>query len=139
MGMVPDAVGVISWIPGTVVSRAILDVGFSDIAPFAVNVVHPRPTKWSVVMRQVVDSLVEQGRVEPGKVKIVPWSDWVKELERLANKLDDVKSFENIVGSLFFSESTLALRPLLVACYQADLLLSWYGRCGCCPSTGRWV
>ncbi|KAK7041553.1 hypothetical protein VNI00_009140 [Paramarasmius palmivorus] len=96
MGIVPDAVGVVSWIPGTVVSRAILDVGYSEIAPFAVNLVHPRPTKWSVVMGQVVDSLVEQGKIEPGRVEIVPWSDWVKELERLAGKLGDVKAFENI-------------------------------------------
>ncbi|KAK7033979.1 hypothetical protein VNI00_012606 [Paramarasmius palmivorus] len=96
MGMVPNAVGVVSWIPGTVVSQAILDVGFSDIAPFAINVVHPRPTKWSIVIKQLVDSLVEHGRVEPGKVEIVPWRDWVKELERLADNLGDVKAFENI-------------------------------------------
>ncbi|ESK84561.1 nonribosomal peptide synthetase [Moniliophthora roreri MCA 2997] len=96
MHAMPDAVGVVSWIPGTIVSRTTLDVGFNDTSEFAVNVIHPKPTKWSAVMRQIVDSLVEQGRIRDGEVKIVPWSEWMKELERRAGELGDVKVFEKI-------------------------------------------
>ncbi|KAK7017974.1 hypothetical protein VNI00_018486 [Paramarasmius palmivorus] len=96
MRMMPEAAGVVSWISGSVVSKTILDVGFGDTSAFAVNVVHPRPTKWSTVMKQIVESLVEQGRVKPGQVEIVPWNEWMRELEKIAGKAGDVKAFENI-------------------------------------------
>ncbi|EEB93796.1 hypothetical protein MPER_07506, partial [Moniliophthora perniciosa FA553] len=67
MHAMPDAVGVVSWIPGTIVSRTILDVGFNDTLRFAVNVVHPKPTKWSTVMGHIVDNLVNQVKIPDGQ------------------------------------------------------------------------
>ncbi|KAE9396157.1 hypothetical protein BT96DRAFT_1021518 [Gymnopus androsaceus JB14] len=44
IGTLPDAVGVVSWIPMDAVCSALLDVGFNrESVPIAVNVVHPRP------------------------------------------------------------------------------------------------
>ncbi|KAI3612070.1 nonribosomal peptide synthetase [Moniliophthora roreri] len=97
MSCMPDAVGVVSWIPGTLVSQTILDVAFTaSPQPFAVNIVHPSSTPWSRIMRQIVDSLEAHGRVKSNEVKIVPWADWIKELESRASDLSDVGSLERV-------------------------------------------
>ncbi|KAF9062745.1 hypothetical protein BDP27DRAFT_1427576 [Rhodocollybia butyracea] len=85
LGILPDAFGVVSWIPMDAVCDALLDIGFSEEpAPIAVNVVHPKPISWTSVMQHVRAALLEAKRLPPDALQLVPYSEWVSAVEQYA-------------------------------------------------------
>ena len=71
------------------VSKAILDVAFSHKQPpIALNIVHPRPVKWSTVMRDVRDALLA-AKVSSEALPLVPFGEWFEQLEGRAKIADE--------------------------------------------------
>jgi len=71
------------------VSKAILDVAFSDEQPpIALNIVHPRPVEWSTVMRDVRDALLA-AKVSSEALPLVPFGEWFEQLEGRAKIADE--------------------------------------------------
>ncbi|KAF9265405.1 acetyl-CoA synthetase-like protein [Marasmius fiardii PR-910] len=85
MGVLPDAAGVVSWIPSHIVSSTILDVAFAAEHELAVNLVHPRPVKWTEVMKEIKEALEEFGIAKSG-LKVVPYKEWFTLLEKKAEE-----------------------------------------------------
>ncbi|KAF9477786.1 acetyl-CoA synthetase-like protein [Pholiota conissans] len=90
MNTLPSGVGVClsflkvtSWLPMDAVSQTILDVAWSDEAPAALNVVHPRPIAWNSILSSINDAIVEEGLV-PSKLPMVDFATWVSYLEKHA-------------------------------------------------------
>jgi hypothetical protein len=79
------------------VSKAILDVAFSDEQPpIALNIVHPRPIEWSTIMRDVGEALLA-AKVSSEALPLVPFEEWFKRLEGRA-KIADVHDISSIVS-----------------------------------------
>ncbi|KAF9475758.1 putative aminoadipate reductase [Pholiota conissans] len=83
MNALPTGVGVTSWLPMDAVSQTILDVAWSNEAPAALNVVHPRPIAWNSILSSINDAIVEEG-LAPSKLPMVDFSTWVSYLEKHA-------------------------------------------------------
>ncbi|KAK1220933.1 hypothetical protein PQX77_016273 [Marasmius sp. AFHP31] len=81
LGVLPDAVGVVSWIPSHTVSSTILDIGLNPTHTPIVNLVHPHPVRWSDVIFEVKSALQDQGHKD---LKIVPYTEWFRLLEQKA-------------------------------------------------------
>lgn len=81
---------VVSWVPMDAVTSTVLDTAFlNDRAPIAVNVVHPRPISWSVVMRNIRHALVREKSLSPEDLTLIPFQQWVLELEKHVNSSSD--------------------------------------------------
>ncbi|KAJ3997443.1 hypothetical protein F5050DRAFT_1419742 [Lentinula boryana] len=90
LNKLPDAYGVVSWIPMDAVTSVIMDTAFlEDRAPFAVNVVHPRPTSWSVVMQNIRHALIREKALSSGDLPLIPFRAWIIELEKHINSFSD--------------------------------------------------
>ncbi|KAE9401310.1 putative aminoadipate reductase [Gymnopus androsaceus JB14] len=86
IGMLPDAYGVVSWVPMDAVCGALLDVGFSaKPAPMAVNVVHPKPISWTFVLQSIQNTLIREKHLSSDALPLVPYHDWVATVEQYAN------------------------------------------------------
>jgi hypothetical protein len=80
LGCLPDAAGVITWITPEAVGGAILDVALGDGSPeLALNVVHPRPIAWTVMIEAAADELVRR-EVTRDRLPRVPMSEWYAKL-----------------------------------------------------------
>ena len=68
----------VAWIPLDAIGLAYVDwvLSASDLPPL-VNVVHPRPTNWDVILHGLRQEL-------GGSIPIVPVEEWVGKLEELA-------------------------------------------------------
>ncbi|KZP33066.1 putative nonribosomal peptide synthetase [Athelia psychrophila] len=89
LGALPDAHGVISWLPMQAVSQTILDVAFApDAPPIALNIVHPRPVAWSAIMRPLSEAL-HQHKVTPDVIPLVAFKEWFAMLENSATGADE--------------------------------------------------
>ncbi|EKM52250.1 uncharacterized protein PHACADRAFT_211524 [Phanerochaete carnosa HHB-10118-sp] len=78
LGCLPAMSGPVAWIPLDAVGQAYVDwVLEEDVLPALVNVVHPRPTNWDVVLRGLRQEL-------GGNLPIVPVQEWVSKLEEHA-------------------------------------------------------
>ncbi|KAF7340997.1 Acetyl-CoA synthetase-like protein [Mycena sanguinolenta] len=65
--------GVVAWLPPTAISRAIVDVALKpEKPPFAVNLVHPRPISWDLVMSTMANT---------AQLPLIPFADWVQQLQ----------------------------------------------------------
>ena len=77
-----------------VVSDGVLDVAFGSDRPApALNIVHPRPISWASAMSYLAESLEDIGQ---GKISLVPFDVWYKELERRAENAEE-EDVQNIV------------------------------------------
>ncbi|KAJ3715279.1 hypothetical protein DFJ43DRAFT_1007325 [Lentinula guzmanii] len=86
IGMLPDAFGVVSWVPMDAVCNALLDVGFSlEPAPMAVNVVHPKSVPWTSVIDDIRATLIEEKHLSSDALPLVPYHDWVAAVEKYAD------------------------------------------------------
>lgn len=65
------------------VSQTILDVAWSRTSEPALNIVHPRPTSWNVILDSINDAIVAEG-LAPKKLPFVNFSTWVAQLEEHA-------------------------------------------------------
>jgi len=71
------------------VSKAILDVAFSDEQPpIALNIVHPKPDEWSTVMGDVRNALLA-AKVSSEALPLVPFGEWFEQLEGRAKIADE--------------------------------------------------
>lgn len=83
-----------------VVSQAILDVALSNQVPtIALNIVHPRPSHWSTIIRSIGDALHHAGATKK-VVPLIPFSEWLDRLEQRsegadANDMAKIVSFRN--------------------------------------------
>ncbi|EPS92706.1 hypothetical protein FOMPIDRAFT_1170901 [Fomitopsis schrenkii] len=83
LGTLPDAGGVISWLPMNKTAPVVLDTVFSTNSPPAVlNVVHPRPVTWHTLMSNLATSL--SAATPDRKFELVPFLDWIDQLEKLS-------------------------------------------------------
>ncbi|KAJ3917166.1 hypothetical protein F5877DRAFT_91368 [Lentinula edodes] len=90
LNKLPDAHGVVSWVPMDAVTSTVLDTAFlKDRAPIAVNVVHPRPISWSVVMQNIRHALVREKSLSPEDLTLIPFQQWVLELEKHVDSSSD--------------------------------------------------
>ncbi|KZP13551.1 hypothetical protein FIBSPDRAFT_960466 [Athelia psychrophila] len=79
---------VVSWLPTDVVSQAILDVALSKQSPgIALNIVHPRPSRWSTIVTSVADALHRAG-VAGHCLPLAPFTEWLARLEQRATGVD---------------------------------------------------
>ncbi|KAF5372278.1 hypothetical protein D9757_009652 [Collybiopsis confluens] len=96
LGMLPNATGVVSWIPMDAVSDALLDVGFStERPPMAVNVVHPRPVPWTSVVQKLRTILIREKQLAPDALRIVPYKQWLAKVEDYAKSPTEA-DFNNV-------------------------------------------
>ncbi|KAJ6578491.1 acetyl-CoA synthetase-like protein [Mycena capillaripes] len=73
-----DPSGVVAWLPPEAVSSCIVDVALStEKPPFAINLVHPRPIPWDVVMSAMADTV---------QLPLIPFPDWVGQLQARSAK-----------------------------------------------------
>jgi len=80
LGALPDADGVVSWLPADAVAGAILDVGLlEEENPPALNLVHPRPVQWRFIMETLANTLGNNSHIS-----LIPFSEWFELLERHA-------------------------------------------------------
>ncbi|GJE92597.1 acetyl-CoA synthetase-like protein [Phanerochaete sordida] len=78
LGCFPDMTGPVNWVPLDAIGEMYVDwVNARDDLPALVNVVHPRPTSWDVVLAGL---RAEVG----GNVPVIPLDDWVSKLEALS-------------------------------------------------------
>lgn len=114
LGALPDAQGVrllsagsrfisnliiqvAAWLPMNTVSQAVLDIGLSVKAPtIALNIVHPRPSRWSAIIESIADALHRTG-ITQDVVPLVPFSEWLGRLEQRSQGADAV-DMANIVS-----------------------------------------
>ncbi|KAF9000304.1 hypothetical protein BDQ17DRAFT_1427303 [Cyathus striatus] len=89
LGEMPDAIGVASWLPMDAAAMSILDIAFSaEPCTEAVNLVHPRPVKWNVIMVHIRSALKKYLNIEEQSMGIIPFSDWVALLESRAKEAE---------------------------------------------------
>ncbi|KZT19306.1 NAD(P)-binding protein [Neolentinus lepideus HHB14362 ss-1] len=80
LGCMPDARDLVSWIPVDTVASAIMDVAFSNAEVLlALNVAHPRPIEWSVMVKNIASALASDGSLP---LPPVPFREWVRKLEK---------------------------------------------------------
>ncbi|KAJ7604122.1 putative aminoadipate reductase [Roridomyces roridus] len=84
-----DPASLVAWLPAEAVSGAIVDAALTTTTPpFAINLVHPRPIPWDLVMSSMADSV---------KVPLKPFAEWVQDIrDRLPNAT--AEDLENIPG-----------------------------------------
>ncbi|KAF7980198.1 hypothetical protein HWV62_39287 [Athelia sp. TMB] len=89
LGALPDARGVVAWLPMHTVSQAILDVAFAEERPpMALNIVHPRPSSWSYIVQSISDALQHEGVIEE-PLPLVPFTEWFDRLEQRSKGADE--------------------------------------------------
>ncbi|EKM51563.1 uncharacterized protein PHACADRAFT_212203 [Phanerochaete carnosa HHB-10118-sp] len=75
LGCFPEMSGLLNWVPLDAIGSAYIGwVIFDNNLPLLVNVVHPRPTSWDVVLRGI---RTEVG----GDMPVVPLDVWVAKLD----------------------------------------------------------
>ncbi|KAF7968306.1 hypothetical protein HWV62_2396 [Athelia sp. TMB] len=89
LGALPDAQGVASWMPVHTVSQVIIDVTFAKESPIsALNLVHPKPTSWSTILKYLSDALYHTG-VTSHALPLVPFLEWFGRLEQRSKDADE--------------------------------------------------
>ncbi|KAJ7236044.1 hypothetical protein B0H12DRAFT_1256714 [Mycena haematopus] len=68
-----DPSSVVAWLPPSAISRTIVDAALSsEKPPFAINLVHPRPISWDLVMTTMAST---------AQLPLIPFADWVQQLQ----------------------------------------------------------
>ncbi|OAX31791.1 putative aminoadipate reductase [Rhizopogon vinicolor AM-OR11-026] len=115
LGALPEAQGLLSWIPPHVVSNAILDVAFAEQEPpIAVNLVHPRPIAWKTLMQPIADTMVEC-KITSTSLPLVPFSEWFGKLESSAKGASEdtmkrIPAIKLLDFMRFMTRSDIAIR-----------------------------
>ncbi|KAG2076580.1 putative aminoadipate reductase [Suillus decipiens] len=89
LGALPEAKGLVSWIPPHAISNAILDVAFAEEEPpIVMNLVHPRPVVWRALMEPIAEALVKH-KATSHALPLVPFSEWLEKLELSAKDFNE--------------------------------------------------
>lgn len=78
------------------VSQTILEVCQSVDTPKALNIVHPRPITWALIISSINEALVQEG-VLLSPLPIVDMQDWVAKLKEQA-QTSDTEILSNVVS-----------------------------------------
>ncbi|KAJ6534650.1 putative aminoadipate reductase [Mycena vulgaris] len=82
LGAIPDARGVISWIPVDAVAQSILELILSEKSlPPVLNIVHPHPITWSSMIGTLRTALIRAKGLEPDALQLVSFQHWFNLLE----------------------------------------------------------
>lgn len=88
----------VSWLPMDAVAKAIVDTAFTnERLPPALNLVHPRPVEWNLVITSVRDA-VKQEITE--NLELVSFQEWFSRLE-LHSKGAEESDMSRIVSGRF--------------------------------------
>ncbi|KAF7340994.1 Acetyl-CoA synthetase-like protein [Mycena sanguinolenta] len=100
MGNFPsNSSGVVAWLPPAAISRAIVDVALKpEKPPFAVNLVHPRPITWDLVMSTMANTV---------QLPLIPFPHWVQQLEDRSSgaTTEDIADLPGIMLLDFFKKT----------------------------------
>ncbi|QRW00271.1 calcium transporting ATPase [Ceratobasidium sp. AG-Ba] len=91
VGHLPDAIGMSSWIPLDTAARTLLEVCETRVKYFppVVHVVHPRPVRWSSIMK----AFAESAKVTMGKeLALLPFNDWNQLVIQGASSVDPISA-----------------------------------------------
>ncbi|KAF5384130.1 hypothetical protein D9615_003351 [Tricholomella constricta] len=82
LGALPQAEGVVSWLPADAVAAALVDVALGSVPPTefpsVLNLVHPRPVQWKAVvegLRAAIKEVVGQD------LRLVSFEEWIAAVE----------------------------------------------------------
>ncbi|KAJ7761183.1 putative aminoadipate reductase [Mycena maculata] len=92
-----DTSGVVAWITPEAISRTILDAALRpEPAPFAINLVHPRPISWNTVLSSMANF---------AQLPLIPFEDWVERLKTLSAhaSAEDIEKIPGIKLLDFFN------------------------------------
>ncbi|KAJ6534661.1 putative aminoadipate reductase [Mycena vulgaris] len=82
LGAIPDARGVISWIPVDAVAQSIFELVLSEKSlPPVLNIVHPYPITWSSMIGTLRAALIRAKGLGPDALQLVSFQHWFKLLE----------------------------------------------------------
>ncbi|EGO19943.1 hypothetical protein SERLADRAFT_418199 [Serpula lacrymans var. lacrymans S7.9] len=90
LGALPIALGAVSWVPAATVAQAMIDVAFSEkSSPGLINLVHPRPMSWNIIMDNIATHLKDASVVsEP--ISLIPFNEWCSKLEHHVAQNQDI-------------------------------------------------
>ncbi|KAJ6558269.1 acetyl-CoA synthetase-like protein [Mycena capillaripes] len=84
-----DPSGVVTWLSPEAVSHTVVDAALSaEKPPFAINLVHPRPVPWDLVMSAIAST---------AQLPVVPFPEWVQQLQ-VRSVGATAENIENIPG-----------------------------------------
>jgi hypothetical protein len=84
-----DPSRVVAWLAPDAVSRTIVDAAMSaEKLPFAVNLVHPQPVPWDLIMSAMAAAM---------QIPLIPLVDWLQQLEFRSTRAT-AEDIENIVS-----------------------------------------
>lgn len=76
-----------------VVAQVILDTVFLETdMPLVVNIRHPNPVPWSTIMMDIRDALLSEKDLTPTALPLIPFQEWVSEMEGFDDSSDNVVS-----------------------------------------------
>ncbi|KAF7340998.1 Acetyl-CoA synthetase-like protein [Mycena sanguinolenta] len=117
MGNFPsNSSGVVTWLPPAAVSQTIVDVALKpEKPPFAVNLVHPCPIPWNIVMSTMAST---------AQLPLIPFADWVQQLQDRSSGATaaDIADLPGVVLLDFFKKiASHCVQPHVTRVVPGDL------------------
>ena len=76
-----------SWLGVDHAAKALVELAIAKRSPLFAHIVHPRPVRWNKMMQDFASVLsVNKAKA----VRLVPYSEWLSELEKLDHDLQNV-------------------------------------------------
>ncbi|KAH7912703.1 putative nonribosomal peptide synthetase [Hygrophoropsis aurantiaca] len=111
LGILPEAQGLVSWMPADGVASAVSDIALAkEPAPPVLNIVHPRPVSWLDVMGPVRKAVIAEKGIKESALTFAPFATWFARLEELARSANqaDLQDIPAIKLLEFFRASAHA-------------------------------
>lgn len=105
LNVLPNAKGVVSWVSMDTVAQTAMDIAFTDgPLPSTINIVHPRPIKWSSLFTALKDAIQEstRGAFSPRMVSFQEWFDILKSAADHKSRADDLRQLPALKVLAFF-------------------------------------
>ncbi|CCO26138.1 Ca2+ transporting ATPase,sarcoplasmic/endoplasmic reticulum [Rhizoctonia solani AG-1 IB] len=88
IGHLPDAIGVVSWVPLDAAAQTLLDACHQTIVelPTVLHIAHPEPTTWS----ELIETVAQVAYIELGKeLTSIPLDQWNRMVSKASKSYDD--------------------------------------------------
>ncbi|KAF4582493.1 putative NRPS-like protein biosynthetic cluster [Pleurotus pulmonarius] len=111
LNVLPNAKGLVSWVPMDTVAQTAMDIAFADDPlPSTLNIVHPRPIKWSTLFVSLKDAIQEstRGTFSPRLVSFQEWFNILKSAADRKNHADDLRQLPALKILAFFQHVVLS-------------------------------
>lgn len=100
----------VAWMPLDAIGQAYVEWVLSQNSlPKLVNVVHPRPATWDVILRGL--------REELGNLPMIPFSQWMEKVNGLSAN-PTANDLEAVVRTIDFTDCSSILTGLTSACTE---------------------